>query len=166
MLTTTSAPIIIDFEASGFGKDSYPIEVGFVGEDGEGWCSLIRPEADWQHWDKDAAEVHHITRELLAERGHSASYVAEQLNHYLRGSVVYTDGWAHDYVWLSRLFESADRTPFFKLQDLRYVLTTDQLTHWHATKEKVLGELHLSRHRASMDAKVLQVTWQRTREMA
>ena len=60
-----TVPIIIDFEASGFGKGSYPIEVGFSGRHGEGWCSLIRPENDWEHWDIDAAKVHHIPREIL-----------------------------------------------------------------------------------------------------
>jgi len=159
-------PTIIDLEASGFGRDSYPIEVGFVTADGEGWCSLIRPEEGWEHWDDSAEQLHHISRDQLKEHGHTAAFVAEQLNHYLAGSTVYTDGWGHDYPWLMRLFDSAGRIPFFKVQDLRHVLSAGQLEAWQRTKEQILRELAPPRHRASMDARVLQMTWLKTREFA
>ncbi|MFZ6846152.1 hypothetical protein [Undibacterium sp. RuTC16W] len=159
-----TVPIIIDFEASGFGKGSYPIEVGFSGRHGEGWCTLIRPEDDWDHWDLDAAKVHHIPREILVERGRSASYVADQLNYFLSGYTVYTDGWAQDYVWMARLFDAADKVPRFKLADLREIISDEQQALWHATKDRVQEELHVARHRASSDARVLQLTWLRTFE--
>lgn len=157
-----TVPIIIDFEASGFGSGSYPIEVGFSGRHGEGWCTLIRPEQEWQHWDEVAARTHNIPREVLVERGRSPMFVAEQLNFFLGGNTVYTDGWAQDYVWMSRLFEAADSTPRFKLEDLRQIITPEQEYNWSDTKGRVLDELHLSRHRASSDARVLQLTWLRT----
>ncbi|MCU6434049.1 hypothetical protein LPB67_09750 [Undibacterium sp. Jales W-56] len=157
-----TVPIIIDFEASGFGKGSYPIEVGFSGRHGEGWCTLIRPEDDWNHWDLDAAKVHHIPREILVERGRSAIYVADQLNYFLSGYTVYTDGWTQDYVWMARLFDAAQKVPRFKLADLREIISNEQETRWHATKDRVQEELHVSRHRASSDARILQLTWLRT----
>jgi hypothetical protein len=157
-----TVPIIIDFEASGFGKGSYPIEVGFSGRHGEGWCALIRPQDDWHHWDHEAASIHHIPREILVERGKSAVYVAEQLNFLLKGYTVYTDGWGQDYVWMARLFDAANMVPRFKLADLREIITEQQETNWHATKENVLKELGIARHRASSDARVLQLTWLRT----
>lgn len=40
-------PTILDIEASGFGRGSYPIEVGFVAGDGTLFCGLVRPEPDW-----------------------------------------------------------------------------------------------------------------------
>ena len=40
---TADVPTILDLEASGFGRDSYPIEVGYVLPDGSSFCSLIRP---------------------------------------------------------------------------------------------------------------------------
>jgi hypothetical protein len=159
-----TVPIIIDFEASGFGKGSYPIEVGFSGRHGEGWCALIRPEQDWQHWDMQAAQVHHIPREILVERGRSTSYVAQQLNLFLRNYTVYSDGWAQDYVWLARLYDAANMSPSFKLADLREIMKQDQQDNWHAAKEAVQKELNLNRHRASSDAKVLQLTWLRTHD--
>ncbi len=45
-----SLPTIIDIEASGFGRGSYPIEVGFITADGKTGCSLIKPEAQWKSW--------------------------------------------------------------------------------------------------------------------
>jgi len=159
-----TVPIIIDFEASGFGKASYPIEVGFSGRHGEGWCSLIRPENDWEHWDRDASKVHRIPREICIERGRPAGYVAEQLNQLLRGQIVYSDGWMHDYVWLARLYDAANRSPAFKLADLREIISDDQEQVWHATKDQLENELQISRHRASSDARLLQLTWLRTYE--
>jgi hypothetical protein len=161
-LRPTEIPAIIDFEASGFGKDSYPIEVGFVGPAGNSWCSLIRPEDDWLQWDNTAEDVHHISRELLLSHGKSCEFVARQLNQALQGCIVYTDGWAHDYIWMARLFDAANTNPHFQLEDLRRVLTAQQEGLWHATKSAVEEELHATRHRASTDAKVLQLTWVRT----
>ena len=157
-----TVPIVIDFEASGFGQGSYPIEVGFSGRHGEGWCSLIRPEADWQHWDINAAKVHGIAREILEERGNTAFYVADQLNNFLEGRTVYTDGWGQDYVWMARLFDAAGLVPRFKLNDLFEIIEDGQIPLWNDTKEIIRKELCVARHRASSDARVLQLTWLRT----
>lgn len=156
-------PIIIDVEASGFGKNGYPIEVGIITENASTWCSLITPEDDWQHWDETAENAHHIKREVLYTHGKSAKEIAQQLNDKLHNKTVYTDGWMHDYVWISRLFDAANVTQRFKLEDLRNVLTEQQQATWHATKDQVLKELNETRHRASIDAKVIQITWLRTR---
>jgi hypothetical protein len=161
-----TVPIIIDFEASGFGQGSYPIEVGFSGRHGEGWCSLIRPEEDWTHWDNNAANMHKIPREVLVERGNTALFVAEQLNFFLSGRTVYTDGWGQDYVWMARLFDAAGLTARFKLVDLFEIIDESQQAQWHSTKEEVVKELCVARHRASSDARVLQLTWLRTFDAA
>ena len=44
-----STPFIMDIEASGFGPDSYPIEVGLALGDGSRFCSLIVPAEHWTH---------------------------------------------------------------------------------------------------------------------
>jgi hypothetical protein len=157
-------PIILDIEASGFGKNSYPIEVGFIDESSSTWCALIKPEENWRHWDLNAENMHDISRECLLKYGKSAKLVAEALNERLRNKTVYSDGWMHDFTWISLLFDSAKIQQRFKLEDLRNVLTREQEAIWHATKKLVQQELNTKRHRASMDAKVLQLTWQRTRE--
>jgi hypothetical protein len=151
-------PTILDIEASGFGLGSYPIEVGFVLPDGSAWCSLVKPDLDWQHWDPNAAGVHHITREQLMHHGRTPKDVAEVLNERLRGTTVYSDAWAHDYTWLGRLYESAQRSPSFKLENLRALLSESEAARWHEVKKKVSQALGLQRHRASADARVLQQT--------
>lgn len=157
-------PIIVDIEASGFGKNSYPIEVGFIDESLNTWCALIKPEEDWHHWDSEAEGMHFISRDCLLKHGKSAKLVAQTLNDQLQHKTVYSDGWMHDFTWISLLFDSAKIPQRFKLEDLRNVLTPNQEAAWHATKNLIQQELKIQRHRASVDAKVLQLTWQRTRE--
>ncbi len=47
-------PIVLDVEASGFGRDSYPVEIGYAMPNGSCFCSLVRPEPHWTHWDPEA----------------------------------------------------------------------------------------------------------------
>ncbi len=159
-------PIIIDIEASGFGKGSYPIEVGFVKASGETWCRLIKPEQNWLHWDEGAEKLHHITRTILRQHGKPAAAIAQELNDQLQNQTVYSDSWAHDYAWIYRLFEIAETSPHFKFEDLRSVLSPQQEAIWHATKDRVIEEINADRHRASTDAKVLQMTWMKTYELS
>lgn len=154
-------PAFIDIEASGFGRGSYPIEVGFVDGAGQLFCTLVLPEADWSHWDDAAAALHGIERGLLSSHGRPSRWVAEQLNQRLAGQTVYCDGWAQDYPWLARLFEAADCSPSFRLEDLRTLLSEAQAARWHQVVAQVREELSLGRHRASSDAKVLQIALQR-----
>ena len=92
-----SSPTVLDIEASGLGRSSYPIEVGYVLPDGHAYCTLVQPEEDWTHWDESAAALHRITRDLLQARGLPVREVAQRLNEQLGGQTVYTDGWANDY---------------------------------------------------------------------
>lgn len=164
--TPPLAPTVLDVEASGFGRRSYPIEIGFVQPDGRTFCKLIRPEPDWTHWDEQAAQVHHITRELLLQRGVSVQEVAATLNRELHGQTVYSDGWANDYSWIGALFDAADMSPSFRLENLRRLLTEAEAERWHAVKATVAAERGAQRHRASADARLLQLTFQRLRSMA
>ena len=149
-------PCVIDIEASGFGRGSYPIEVGYVLPDGRTRCMLVRPAADWTHWDEGAAQVHGITRAMLAAHGKPAREVAESLNTDLAGLTAYCDGWAHDYAWLAALFEEAGLSPAFKLESVNHLLGDTQLSQLDEQRRGALAEMGLSRHRASNDAKALQ----------
>ena len=158
-------PTILDVEASGFGRNSYPIEVGFVLPDGQAYCTLIRPEAHWTHWDVQAEATHHISRVLIMERGLPVPEVAHQINRQLAGQTVYSDGWANDYSWLGALFDAADMTPAFKLENLRALLDERQADQWHSVKAQVSSESGIQRHRASADARLLQLTLIRLRSL-
>ncbi len=156
-------PPIIDVEASGFGSASYPIEVGLVLPDGTSYCTLIRPEANWTHWDESAEKVHQVSRETLLKTGRSASEAARDVNAHLRGMTVYCDSWYHDFTWLSRLFDAAECAQAFRLEDIRTLLNEAQAEHWYATRMQVQADLCLPRHRASNDARILQATLGRVR---
>jgi len=161
--TMQRAPIVIDIEASGFGRGSYPIEIGYVLPDGLCACMLIRPAAHWTHWDPAAGRLHRISRETLLERGHPIAEVVEALNAGLCGRSVHSDGWAQDYSWLAVLYDATHRVPSFRLESLRALLTEDESARWHLTKQQVANEMALERHRASADARLLQATWMRLR---
>jgi hypothetical protein len=149
---------MIDVEASGFGSGSYPIEVGFVTPEGQAHCCLIRPEPQWTRWDLKAEAVHHVSRHTLQQYGKPIDEVAYWLNGYLHGQTVYTDGWGHDYAWLSLLYDAAGSQPTFRLESLRSLLDEGDLARWHPTRERVQRTMELTRHRASSDARVLQQT--------
>lgn len=159
-------PLIIDVEASGFGRGSYPIEVGVVLANGETHCMIIRPEPEWQHWDFDAALLHGITRQLLEQHGHEVVKVAACLNGWLGGQVVYTDAWGNDSSWLALLFDVAEIPQHFKLESLRGLLTEEQLELWHETKDEITLASNFDRHRATNDAVILQRTYCKTAELA
>jgi len=165
-LTTVNGPTptVLDVEASGFGRNSYPIEIGFVLPDGHAFCTLIQPEPEWTHWDISAERVHHIARALIVQRGRPAHEVARLLNEHLNGRVVYSDGWANDYSWLAVLFDVAGLSPRFKLENLRALLQDEEADRWHAVKQQVALERGPQRHRASADARLLQLTLLRLRE--
>ena len=163
-MLSPEVPAILDIEASGFGRGSYPIEIGFIESQGRGFCSLVHPLPDWKHWDDEAESLHGITRDLLMRHGKPPEWVAAEMNTRLRGTTVYCDGWGHDYPWLARLFEGADLHPSFKLEDLRTLLSEDEAARWHSVIGQVRQEQNICRHRASTDAKVLQLALLRVKE--
>ena len=147
---------MIDIEASGFGRHSYPIEVGYVREDGRAWCTLIRPADDWLHWDADAARLHAIPRAALLQHGRSVQQVAQRLNDDLGQRTVYCDGWARDYAWLATLIEAAGLVPRFRLESVNRLLDEDRLARLDRLRQEAFDALGIARHRASSDARALQ----------
>jgi len=158
-------PAILDIEASGLGGGSYPIEVGFALPDSSTHCLLIKPQADWDAWDVTAERLHGISREHLFIRGLDAGEVAVALNEFLRGMTVYSDAWGNDQTWLALLFDRAGLVPRFKLETVRALLCDRQAELWREVKQSITIELALGRHRASTDARILQLTYLRTREI-
>ncbi|MFY9510977.1 MAG: hypothetical protein WAQ05_08400 [Rubrivivax sp.] len=156
-----NVPCVLDIEASGFGRHSYPIEVGYVLPDGRARCTLIQPAPPWTHWDIAAEQVHHIARQTLLRHGRPPGEVARMLNDDLGGLTVYCDGWAHDYSWLGALFEAADSAPRFKLESVHRLLDETRLARLEELQRHTRAELGLSRHRASSDARVLQLALSR-----
>jgi hypothetical protein len=159
-------PIIIDVEASGFGRGSYPVEVGVALPDGTRHCYLISPARSWKAWDEEAEKVHGISRETLLSYGRPLQDVAWRLNELLRNKTVYCDAWSFDMSWLGKLYEAANMRQTFRLADIVELMDEEQRNRWHRVKRQVMNELGLRRHRASGDAQILQETWRRLNQRA
>ncbi|GAB2803530.1 hypothetical protein GCM10027040_34820 [Halomonas shantousis] len=156
-------PILLDIEASGFGRGSYPIEVGLARADGSTCAFLIQPLEEWTHWDPKAELLHGISRGRLHREGYPVVEVARWLNDELcEPGIAYSDSWGYDNTWLSLLFHHAGMLPRFRLESLRRLLDDAQLKDWSATKAAVIDEYHIRRHRAGDDARLLQLTYLKT----
>jgi len=101
--------VFLDFEASSLGKKSYPIEVGWVFEDGRERDYLIRPAPGWTEWDPGAEAMHGISRERLLAEGTPHEVVCDRLVQLFAGNVVYASSPPWDGKWLSMLLRGAGR---------------------------------------------------------
>jgi len=154
-----TTPTILDIEASGFGFDSFPVEVGLVRSDGGRYCSLIRPEKDWSHWSAEAESLHNLNRDLLEEKGKAVNLVCEEINDFLNGETCYSDAWVQDKAWLNKLFFSAKVDMRFTLSPLESLMSEAQHDIWDEQKRRTIQDLELNRHRASTDAYIIQRTF-------
>jgi len=154
-------PIVIDIEASGFGSAGYPIEIGFIDEQRKAHCFLVDPQPGWIYWDSEAEALHGISRQNLLDHGKSAVDIAHYMNNTLRGKKVYTDAWSFDMSWLGNMFDAVDREQMFRLKPLQELLSEGQREKWSETRDQVVRENCLKRHRASSDAWIIQETYTR-----
>ena len=99
--------VFLDFEASSLGKQSYPIEVGWVFEDGRSHAFLIRPAPDWTDWDPRSEAIHHIARERLMRDGTPHGEVAQYMCATLAGHDLLASAPSWDGKWLSTLLRAA-----------------------------------------------------------
>ncbi|PLY16567.1 MAG: hypothetical protein C0631_03610 [Sedimenticola sp.] len=152
-------PAVIDIEASGFGRNSYPIEIGVITPERMSYCYLIRPDKTWKHWDSSAETIHGISRHTLLEKGESPREIARQLNQLFLGQTLYSDAWSHDISWLGKLYDICDSPLLYRIESIRTLISEEQTAFWHPTKEQVIAQLQLTRHRASTDALILQETY-------
>jgi hypothetical protein len=99
--------VFLDFEASSLRPESYPIEVGWAGEDGslESW--LIRPAPGWDDWDPAAEAVHRLSRETLLAAGRPHEEVARRALAALKDHAVYVSAPSWDGKWMSVLLRAA-----------------------------------------------------------
>jgi hypothetical protein len=152
----------MDIEASGFGPESYPIEIGVVRSDGARYCKLIKPFDDWHHWDTSAENLHGISKSLLNEKGISGVLACLELNDFIGSEPTYSDGWVVDSPWLVKLYDRSQIELGFRLSSLEMILKERQFDVWDETKAAILRQLNIQRHRASNDAMLIQKTYIQT----
>ncbi len=158
-------PDILDFEASGFGYQSYPVEVGYSLADGQRYCSLIRPAPGWTYWSEEAQALHGISRQLLMDMGREPRAVCLELNERLSGRVLYSDAWVVDKAWLNRLFTAARMTALFHLSPIEGVQSECQHLLWDEVRSRMLRDEKGVRHRASIDAEFIQRVYRETQRL-
>ena len=155
--------LFLDFEASGLGEGSWPIELGLAWiEQGKTRAAsrLIRPHADWDEdaWSAESAEVHRIPRPAL-DRAWPAERVAAWAAERMAGQVVVADAPEFDGLWLRTLFAIAPglaAPP--RLADFDAMVAT----HFgEAGVRRVYGALDEvpNPHRAGPDAQRLAQAW-------
>ena len=102
----------IDFEASSLLPGSFPIEVGWVDEEGKGEQHLIRPHPKWLErncpgWSTASEAIHGISLETLVRDGSPIDYVAARAAEVLFApdAITFADQPGWDGQWLDALFE-------------------------------------------------------------
>ncbi len=149
----------MDIEASGFGPDSYPIEVGVVKSSGDRYCTLIEPHKSWSHWCHEAEQLHGISPDMLCTKGKPVRDVCLELNDFLKEDTVFSDAWSHDQAWLAKLYRAANMHPSFTIRAIEFILNEAQLQAWDQTKKCIRKYNQGARHRASNDAHLIQLTY-------
>jgi hypothetical protein len=112
----TNPEHFLDFEASGFHPDSYPIALAICSPNGT-YAVLIKPTRYWTYWSPDAEDMHGIPRHRLISEGIDPKALAFILNEKFLDQAVCCDNPA-DCFWLEMLFEAAEMEPRFRLLPL------------------------------------------------
>ncbi|WP_445361855.1 hypothetical protein ACJJIL_10075 [Microbulbifer sp. EKSA005] len=148
---------IIDFEASGLSKQSYPIEVGLCSETVE-YQALIKPMPHWSYWSDDAESIHNISRSKLESEGIDPTTVAYSLNRILSGQVVYCDALQWDSFWCNALFSDTGIHQAFELRDIQELIggSENHLRAFINEREKLEDSDKFTVHRALDDAKIIR----------
>jgi hypothetical protein len=115
----------VDFEASSLDSGSFPIEVAWVNENGQGESHLIRPERAWTSWSPQSEKIHGISRPILFREGKPADWVARRALTALTGAILVSDNPAFDGHWLSMLFQVIGDETEIQMVDLLSVVGQD-----------------------------------------
>jgi hypothetical protein len=165
--------VFLDFEASSLSKESYPIEVAWVFEDGTEEAHLIRPAPDWTDWDFEAAAIHGITRAELQAAGEPVEQVVDHMVGVLVGHALYASAPSWDGKWLSVLLRAAGHPRHeLRLKDSDQALAEAARARLGASLsdeavaaliKKTRGEIAhgAPAHRALADARIEWEVWRR-----
>lgn len=149
---------IIDFEASGLGVGTYPIEVGVCiwrspDELATTWSTLIRPAPEWVRdgdWHERAQNIHGISPVDLVD-GMDPADVMRCLNDLLDPiGVVHCDGGKHDMHWMTALRMAANVPALFVLGRVSAVIQRSTPDQWEAYEAWM--KANPGPHRAGPDA--------------
>jgi hypothetical protein len=114
----------VDFEASSLTDGSFPVEIGWVSEDGLAESHLIRPEPSWTAWSWESQQVHGVSREQLHLEGRPAEWVARRVFEVLdpAKALCISDAVEHDQHWLELLMQTVATGSRLMLMDVNMLL--------------------------------------------
>jgi len=151
--------VFVDFEASGLGGESWPIEVGYAASTGEEDAFLLSRHADWslEAWDRRAEQVHGISVADL-EGGLEPQAALERLAP-LKGLLVVSDAPAFDNFWLDRLAAAAGALALFVVSDWEEILPSGQSKRERDALFAAARAKEQRHHRAAVDSRVMREVW-------
>lgn len=120
---------LVDVEASGLMKGSFPVEVAWT--TGTSIDSmLINPDNVWDtgRWDVDAEALHGISIQQLKRSGRHPQIVAATLENTFRGRIVFSDSPSHDSLWLDVLHDAVGVSRTYKVESLGKLLAFMSVT--------------------------------------
>ncbi len=174
--------VFLDFEASSLARQSYPIEVAWVFEDGASESHLIRPARGWDDWDEQAEAIHHIPREELLRDGMRHDALARRMVALLSGHDLTASAPSWDGKWLSALLRASGLPRHaLRLRDTEDVQreTARAILQTHVAGEHLETEVERLRvaaiealpqgavaHRALADAEAERRRWRAVRDAA
>jgi hypothetical protein len=168
----------LDFEASSLSKDSYPVEVAWIFEDGRSASFLIKPADDWTDWSTEAERIHGLSRSMLEREGYAVEAVANEMIKALTGHDLYASAPSWDGKWLSVLLRRAGHPRHaLRLADTEQAFTIAAQQALGSSADatliaSVVAESMLAKdqrepeHRALADAKAEHDCWLQVRETA
>ncbi|GAB6967152.1 hypothetical protein JCM25156A_11890 [Komagataeibacter kakiaceti JCM 25156] len=101
--------LFVDIEASSLSNRSYPIEIGWVDENGKGEAHLILPPSHWTDWSEEAERLHGISYGTLVREGLAADIVVERFLVVASNRRLVSDAPEFDKRWLERLCRQAGK---------------------------------------------------------
>lgn len=114
---------LIDVEASGLMKGSFPVEVGWLVDNVFGHL-IIDPSKHWDttRWDVDAEAMHGLSVQTLTMKGLHPVRVAARLNQSFKGKKVFSDSPEADSDWLDELHRAADVKRDYEIESVGRLL--------------------------------------------
>ncbi|MFC3123346.1 hypothetical protein [Agaribacter flavus] len=88
--------------------------------------------------------------------------VCRDLNAFANGQTLYSDAWVVDNPWVLKLFGKARIEMKFRMSSLELIMREDQFETWDKDKAFICRRSGLKRHRASTDACIVQLTYERS----
>lgn len=155
-------PLVIDIVASHSSEqhNSYPIELG-VAMNGNGltFAKLVRPADNWTEWTKEEEKRHGCSRQKLLTDGERPERIARDLNQLFMNKTLYSAHAERDKKQLRKLFGEAGVSPQLELQDIRDILSQDQLKRWNDSRQRVIKLTRLCPTRADTSALITRSTY-------